>query len=66
MEAKKTTAERIEDLQAQWQDDELGVMAKFCAQWCDADWGLFLLQCHGQGLDVNEECVRLYEEQGDF
>ena len=66
METKPTTAERIEALQEIWQDAENGVLAKFCAQWCDADWGFFLLECHGQGLDVHEECVRLYEEQGDF
>lgn len=53
-------AERIAH---QWQ---IVTPAKFCAQWYVEDWEEFISDCHDKGLDIDSECLRLYEEQGDF
>ena len=55
----------IESLQKVWQNSE-GTNAKFCAQWDIDEWAEFILACESKGLDIDDECKRLYEEQGDF
>lgn len=59
-------SETIIHCEEQWQDDEIGVLAKFCAQWDETDWTEFITRCQNSDLDIDAECVRMYEEQGDF